>query len=70
AALDTAQGTILLHIFLDRCSVEVFANNGLTCLSDLIYPSAESLGLEFFTTGGGVHIRSLDIYRMAETKTH
>jgi len=70
AALDTAQGTILLHIFLDRCSVEVFANNGLTCLSDLIYPSAESLGLEFFTTGGGVHIRSLDIYHMAETKTH
>jgi len=69
AALNTEQDTIQLRIFLDRCSVEVFADHGLTCLSDLIYPSAESLGLEFFTEGGGVHIRSLNVYRLAGTKT-
>ncbi|MEW6402021.1 MAG: glycoside hydrolase family 32 protein [Chloroflexota bacterium] len=64
AHLEPEKGSISLHIFVERCSVEVFANNGIITLSDLIYPSARSLGLEFFTMGGEVHLDSLDLYRL------
>lgn len=29
----------VLHLFSDVCSIELFTDNGLTCMSDLIYPT-------------------------------
>lgn len=54
--------TLRLNIWADRCSVEVFAADGLVCLSHLIYPSKESNRLECFAEGGKVHMRSLYVY--------
>src|ERR1700677_5177059 len=42
--------SIRLEIVVDRNSIEVFAENGETVLSDLIYPSAASTGLAFYST--------------------
>jgi len=44
-------GTVRLRIFVDRSSVEVFANDGERVLSDRIYPPPESDGIELFGNG-------------------
>ena len=53
-----------LDVFLDRSVVEVYAN-GRTCITSRIYPSRpDSLGVDLFTSGGSVKLRSLDIWKM------
>jgi sucrose-6-phosphate hydrolase SacC (GH32 family) len=42
--------------------VEVFANDGIITLSDLIYPSPQNLGLELFTEGHEIFVRSLSVF--------
>jgi fructan beta-fructosidase len=42
--------SVRLEIVVDHNSVEVFAEDGETVLSDLIYPSATSNGLAFYAT--------------------
>ena len=42
---------IRLQIIVDRNSVEVFAENGETVLTNLIYPQAASRGLAFYAEG-------------------
>ena len=42
--------SIRLEIVVDRNSVEVFAEDGETVLTDLIYPSEGSKGLSFYST--------------------
>jgi fructan beta-fructosidase len=53
-----------LHIFIDRCSVEVFANDGERVISDLIFPSPGSQGVELFSAGGDAKVQKLDIWRL------
>ena len=42
--------SIRLEIVVDRNSVEVFAENGETVLTNLIYPAATSQGIAFYST--------------------
>ncbi len=42
--------SIRLEIVVDHNSVEVFAENGETVLTNLIYPSADSTGIAFYST--------------------
>ncbi len=56
--------SVKLHIFLDRSSVEVFANDGETVLTDRIYPSPGSDGLEIFSDSGDSRIPSLTIWKL------
>jgi len=53
-----------LHIFLDRSSLEVFANDGETVLTDRIYPSPGSDGLELYSDSGDSKIQSLTIWQL------
>ena len=65
APLSVAPGkTINLHLFVDRCSVEAFANNGPAVISDLIFPSPSSQGLELYSKGGKAHIVSLNVWNL------
>ena len=64
APIELKDNTLRLQLFVDHCSVEVFLNDGLVCLSHLIYPSANSDELEFFTVGGEALLNSLDIYKL------
>jgi len=57
-------GHIQLHIFVDRCSVEVFANNGLATMSALIFPTEQNLGLEVFSSDGTAILKSLTVYKL------
>ena len=56
--------TVRLHVFVDWSSVEVFANDGEVVLSERIFPSAESDGIEIFAEGGDAAVRSLQIWRI------
>ena len=61
----TANGTITLHIFLDRSVLEVFVDGGLSCLAARIYPTRrDSLGLGLFSHGGPARLKSIDIWRI------
>jgi sucrose-6-phosphate hydrolase SacC (GH32 family) len=55
---------VTLHIFLDKSSVEVFANDGETTVSDRVYPKAASAGSTIFSDGGDVRVRSLKVWRL------
>jgi beta-fructofuranosidase len=60
---------LLLHIFLDRSVIEVFANHRL-CMSSRVYPSrTDSLGIGFFAHGGSARIKTLDVWEMGSIWT-
>jgi len=55
--------TLRLHLFIDRSTIEVFANRR-ACVSDRIYPTREdSLGIQAFARGGDATIRALRVWR-------
>jgi fructan beta-fructosidase len=58
------RATVKLHIFVDRSSVEVFANDGERVLSDRIYPHPGSDGIELYDTGAGGKILSLKMWQL------
>jgi fructan beta-fructosidase len=55
---------IKLHIFLDRSSVELFANDGETVLTDRIYPAPQADGLELFSSAKAGKLQSLTIWKL------
>jgi beta-fructofuranosidase len=58
--------TLKLHIYLDRSSVEVFANDGRLAISSRIYPKPESLRLGLFARYGSIELVSLNIWRLED----
>lgn len=55
-----------LRLFLDRSSVEVFANGGTTVMTSRIYPDPTSLGLSFYAEGGSVDIKSCRVWSLSD----
>jgi len=45
-------GNYTLQIFIDHCSVEVFANDGLVSVTELIFPETGQTSLTLYSTGG------------------
>lgn len=62
AALSLQEGRLRLQVFVDRSSVEVFAQGGERVMSARIYPDAGSIGLSFFAEGGEATIVSLSCW--------
>ena len=56
--------SIRLHVFVDRSSVEVFANDGERVLSERIYPPPGSDGIELYAHGAGAGVVSLTIWEL------
>ncbi|GGF99170.1 hypothetical protein GCM10010912_49920 [Paenibacillus albidus] len=73
ARLRPSQGRVKLHLFLDRSSIELFADDGSVVLTDLIFPEGTVRSIEFSTDSGeavltSLCIHSLDsIYALEET---
>lgn len=59
-----------LHIFVDNCSIEVFANDGETTISSKIYPDAGSVGIEFFSSKGKIRVKSAEMYELGGINLH
>lgn len=59
-----------LHIFVDKCSIEVFGNDGELTMSSKIYPDPKSLGIELFSKNGKVKVRSLEMWDLDSIKLY
>ena len=61
------QGTIDLHVFLDKTVLEVFADDGRVCITRIVASENDDLGAELFASGGTANVQSLDAWKL---KTH
>ncbi len=61
-ALD--EGALRLTVFLDRSTVEVFAGDGETTMSFLVFPDSSSRGIAWKANGGTCTVESLTVYPM------
>jgi fructan beta-fructosidase len=64
AGLDSLDGIIRLHVFVDCSIIEVFANDGIVVFTEQFFPTSEKVSLEFFADGGDVILKTLDIYEL------
>ncbi|WP_395398667.1 glycoside hydrolase family 32 protein [Arthrobacter sp. UC242_113] len=70
ASIDTAplgpvDGAYSLRIFVDQCSVEIFAQDGEVTLTELIFPDPSSTGVSLYTTKGTAKVASLRLTTLA-----
>ena len=62
--LKTNNGTVEMHLFVDRSSVEVFGNDGETVLTERIFPRGSSDGVSVFADGGKAQLVSLKAWKL------
>ncbi|MGM7724808.1 glycoside hydrolase family 32 protein [Metabacillus sp. Hm71] len=55
---------ITLHVLVDQSSVELFGNDGVSVLTDLIFPNQESKQIELYAKNGKVKLNSLELYTL------
>lgn len=58
-------GRIKLIVWVDACSVEVFADGGATVITDLIFPEEGQSGVEVYAVEGTVKLVSLSLSPVA-----
>jgi fructan beta-fructosidase len=66
APIRLENGRIKMHILLDRSSVELFADNGVLTITDLIYPREQDRGLGVYAAGRPPSVKSLDIWTLKQ----
>ncbi|GAB4578488.1 MAG: hypothetical protein Fur0022_12230 [Anaerolineales bacterium] len=64
ADLSLRDNRLQLHLFLDRTSLEVFAQGGLISFTELRFPSAAAYELEFFAQGGEAWLQHFEMYAL------
>ena len=57
----TTEGSYDLTVYVDRCSVEVFARGGQVTMTELIFPAETSTDVAVYATGGTATINRLEI---------
>ncbi len=61
---EAEDGRMTLHVFVDWSSVEVFAGQGETVITDRIFPDPESDGVALYAKGGTARLVSLDVWKL------
>ena len=56
-----------LTVYVDSSSVEVFADDGKVSISDLIYPSPSSTGVQAYADGGTARLTKTKIITIKNT---
>lgn len=62
APLKLDRGRLKLQIFVDKMSVEVFANDGQVAITDLVFPEDGSFDWQIFSNGGKTSVVELNVY--------
>jgi levanase len=57
-------GKLKLRVLVDHSSVEVFADQGQRVLTDQVFPSASSDGVQLFAEGGPATVDTLKMWQM------
>ncbi len=55
---------INLHVIVDGCSIEIFANHGEVVITDLVFPRELGVTIGLFSVGGNVIAKSLQIFTL------
>ena len=63
-----AGGALPLRIFIDRASMEVFAGNGKSVMTNLVFPTIPYSTLTINSNGGGAKVKNLKIYSIKAQK--
>ncbi|MDQ1236149.1 fructan beta-fructosidase [Paenibacillus sp. SORGH_AS306] len=58
------QSVIELRIYVDRSSIELFANDGQVVITDLIFPDHDAQGLDIQSLGQDLPVASFHIYQL------
>ena len=61
APVQATDGAYHLTVYVDSCSVEVFAQGGLVTMTELIFPAEASTDVAVYATGGTATINSLQV---------
>jgi levanase len=61
-----AQGNVTLRIYVDRSSVEVFAQGGLRTITDQVFPADGAKEVALFAEGGVAQLKSLTVTPMKQ----
>lgn len=64
--LNLHENIIKLNIFIDRCSLEIFINDGEFAMSSTVYPKSKNYGIEFFSDAE-VEIKKLTKWKIEIT---
>lgn len=67
--LPAINNKVKLEILLDRSSIEIFANDGQTVISNCFNPEEKAYDMVLFTNGGELGIDKLDIYKLKSVWT-
>ncbi len=59
-----SNGKLSLRLFVDRSSIEVFANGGRSCMTNLVFPSQPYSSLSLTAPKGNARLNSLEIYNI------
>lgn len=68
APLFTAGRTVSLRIYVDRSSVELFADDGRSVMTNTVFPTSPYTTLSLSSTGGKAEISNLKIYPLTPSK--
>jgi levanase len=60
-AVPIRDGKVSLQIYVDWSSVEIFADGGRIAITDQIFPSTSSDGIQLFSTGGQAVVDNLEV---------
>ncbi len=65
-AVQTEEGDVQLRIYVDRCSVETFVNDGRMVMTNIVFPSEPFNAISFYSRDGGTcQVKDLTVYRLA-----
>jgi sucrose-6-phosphate hydrolase SacC (GH32 family) len=64
AKVKSQKGKLRLRALLDRCSVDLFANDGRAYLMDSACPDNSKAALECYASGGQVTVKNIEFYRL------
>ena len=65
APLSLCEGkTYHLQIFVDKCSVEIFANGGRIAMTNLVFPTKPYNSIRLYSEGGNYKVENMKIHKL------
>jgi len=58
--------TLTLRVFLDRSTVELFANEGDYVMSGFVFPKPDSRGIQLYAAGGAAVVRGMEFWELED----
>jgi levanase len=64
AKVAAPNNTVLLHVWVDRSSVELLAQGGLVSITDRVYPDPKNQGVTLYALGGNAKVKRLYAWKL------